>query len=94
MATLEESQAAIRRSQESMEKAFYESTGFYLNGIVYYDARQHKMNKWTSCQLPKQEIPDNTAEYKKQGLCPKCGDKGEWRMMALVCRQGHGRFAG
>lgn len=26
--------------------------------------------------------------------CPKCGDPGEWRSMALVCRKGHGVFAG
>jgi predicted RNA-binding Zn-ribbon protein involved in translation (DUF1610 family) len=26
--------------------------------------------------------------------CPKCGDEGEWRMCALVCRRGHGIFAG
>jgi hypothetical protein len=26
--------------------------------------------------------------------CPKCGDEGEWRMCALVCRHGHGIFAG
>lgn len=26
--------------------------------------------------------------------CPKCGDAGEWRSLALVCRAGHGIFAG
>lgn len=26
--------------------------------------------------------------------CPKCGDEGEWRALALVCRNGHGVFAG
>lgn len=26
--------------------------------------------------------------------CPKCNDQGEWRSMALVCRNGHGVFAG
>lgn len=26
--------------------------------------------------------------------CPKCGDAGEWRACALVCRKGHGVFAG
>lgn len=33
-------------------------------------------------------------DYKKDGLCPACGDRGEWRMLALFCRAGHGRFAG
>lgn len=27
-------------------------------------------------------------------VCPACGDVGEWRMMALVCRRGHGVFQG
>lgn len=26
--------------------------------------------------------------------CPRCGDRGEWRALALVCRNGHGVFAG
>lgn len=26
--------------------------------------------------------------------CPVCHDRGEWRGLALVCRQGHGIFAG
>lgn len=34
---------------------------------------------------PKRVLHDN---------CPKCGDAGEWRSMALVCRAGHGIFAG
>lgn len=33
-------------------------------------------------------------DYKSQGLCPACGDKGEWRALALFCTKGHGRFAG
>lgn len=28
------------------------------------------------------------------GTCPKCGDRGEWIMLALFCKNGHGRFAG
>lgn len=27
-------------------------------------------------------------------VCPRCGDRGEWRMLALFCKVGHGRFAG
>lgn len=34
---------------------------------------------------PKKAIPE---------VCPKCGDAGEWRMLALVCRRGHGVFQG
>lgn len=30
----------------------------------------------------------------KKDACPKCGDEGEWRAMALVCRQGHGPILG
>lgn len=26
------------------------------------------------------------------GGCPRCGDRGEWRSLGLVCRQGHGLF--
>lgn len=26
--------------------------------------------------------------------CPKCNDRGEWRSLAIVCRNGHGVFAG
>lgn len=33
-------------------------------------------------------------DYKKAGLCPKCGDEGTFRLMALVCRQGHGLIGG
>ena len=31
---------------------------------------------------------------KSNDSCPKCQDQGEWRSMALVCRNGHGVFAG
>jgi hypothetical protein len=34
---------------------------------------------------PKKVIPE---------VCPTCGDVGEWRMLALVCRKGHGKFQG
>jgi hypothetical protein len=46
---------------------------------------------WLPWQKPeppkpvKQPIPE---------VCPRCGDAGEWRMMALVCRRGHGVFQG
>lgn len=40
------------------------------------------------CSLPVQ------ATAHPAGTCPKCGDKGEWRMLALFCTKGHGRFAG
>lgn len=39
----------------------------------------------TAPPKPKKVLHDN---------CPKCGDRGEWRMMALVCTKGHGVFAG
>ena len=29
--------------------------------------------------------------FKKQGLCPRCGDDGEWKNFALLCRW-HGMF--
>lgn len=32
--------------------------------------------------------------WKKNGHCDKCGDRGEWKMLALFCRKNHGRFAG
>jgi hypothetical protein len=28
------------------------------------------------------------------GTCPQCGDRGEWKSLALVCTKGHGVFAG
>lgn len=31
--------------------------------------------------------------FKEGGVCPKCGDKGEWRACALFCSF-HGQFAG
>ena len=37
---------------------------------------------------------DAVAVRKRDGLCPRCGDAGEWRAMALVCRNGHGTFVG
>jgi len=39
---------------------------------------------------------NNVATPKKvlHDSCPTCSDRGEWRMMALVCRNGHGKFAG
>lgn len=33
-------------------------------------------------------------ERKKLGLCQECGDAGSWHVMALFCRNGHGRFVG
>lgn len=32
-------------------------------------------------------------QRKKDGLCPECGSRGEWRNVALVCPE-HGRFMG
>lgn len=32
-------------------------------------------------------------QWKKDGLCPQCGHKGEWRGMACVCPK-HGKFMG
>jgi hypothetical protein len=40
------------------------------------------------------EFNSKRKEWKEKGLCPRCGDVGEWRMMALYCRKGHGKFAG
>lgn len=39
-------------------------------------------------------LPVGTTPTYPSGTCPKCGDKGEWIMLALFCRKGHGRFAG
>lgn len=36
---------------------------------------------------------DLRAQRKKDGVCPECAHKGEWRMMALICPL-HGKFAG
>lgn len=33
------------------------------------------------------------AQWKKDGLCPECGSKGEWINMAAVCKD-HGKFMG
>lgn len=33
------------------------------------------------------------AQRKKDGVCPECGDRGEWISMALVCPV-HGKFMG
>ena len=30
-------------------------------------------------------------EFVAKGLCPRCGDRGEWRALALLCDY-HGRF--
>lgn len=29
--------------------------------------------------------PNMLSKFKKEGLCPRCGDRGEWKVMALVC---------
>lgn len=42
---------------------------------------------------PSEKIDDLKKRRKKEGVCPECGDKGEWRMLALFCKI-HGRFAG
>lgn len=36
---------------------------------------------------------DLKAKWKKEGLCPECGHRGEWINFALVCPK-HGKFAG
>jgi hypothetical protein len=37
---------------------------------------------------------DKSVEWKKEGLCIKCGDKGEFRGLACMCRNGHGKIFG
>lgn len=39
------------------------------------------------------EVMNMSAQWKKDGLCPKCGSKGEWISMAAVCKD-HGKFMG
>lgn len=41
--------------------------------------------------LPAYEV---TAGPGSVDVCPVCGDAGEWRAMAVVCRNGHGPFIG
>lgn len=50
-----------------------------------------KVNIWRPV-LPL--IIEEAVNYKLLGLCPNCGDKGEWRSLGLVCRNGHGKFLG
>jgi hypothetical protein len=40
-------------------------------------------------------IVDDTLrrEFVRDGVCPRCGDTGVWKSMALVC-EFHGRFIG
>lgn len=33
-------------------------------------------------------------DRKALGLCAECGDAGEWIMLQLTCRNGHGRICG
>ena len=40
-----------------------------------------------------EEAVDLRAQRKRDGVCPECGHRGEWRMLALFCPE-HGRFAG
>lgn len=39
-------------------------------------------------------LDEDAAAAHAEGTCPRCGDVGEWRTLALVCRNGHGVFAG
>lgn len=43
--------------------------------------------------LSPEEIWTMQDQWKKDGLCPQCGHKGEWRGMACVCPK-HGKFMG
>lgn len=36
----------------------------------------------------------SSAKWKEEGKCEVCGDDGEWRMLQLTCRNGHGRICG
>lgn len=31
-------------------------------------------------------------QWKIQGLCPRCGDRGEWVSLGLFCKNKHGQF--
>lgn len=49
----------------------------------------------THIQITFSQFKDKLKEqWKKAGLCPECGDVGEWKAMALFCKNGHGHFAG
>jgi hypothetical protein len=37
---------------------------------------------------------DVGTQRKRDGLCPVCGDRGQWIMMGLFCTKGHGQYAG
>jgi hypothetical protein len=49
--------------------------------------------KESSCFLRLPFTQDSSVNWKQQGLCPQCGDKGQWISMACVCPM-HGRFLG
>lgn len=60
---------------------------------LYYPSHPFKnahLRQWTKTikhigVKPVKKLNDN---------CPECGDHGEWRGLALTCRNGHGIFAG
>ena len=57
------------------------------------------MNEWVgfvdgSDRCISIDVDGDVPKTYASGTCPKCGDDGEWRSLALVCRNGHGVFAG
>jgi hypothetical protein len=67
----------------------------HINGIpVTGLAIIASLGSWGDEVTPRMDTtPDFKEQWKKDGLCPKCGDKGSWRNLALVCPT-HGIFAG
>ena len=61
----------------------------------YPDWGTDSSKRWIKIPIHQtRDFPTISAQWKADGLCPKCGDRGEWRSLALVCKNGHGVFAG
>ena len=74
--------AYYQRLQASMQQAF---AGALQPTSIKFD---------TTFLLPKEDpVGVLRAQRKRDGVCPDCGDRGQWRMLALFCPE-HGRFAG
>lgn len=75
---------------------------YFSNGTGYiFDSGGWKLLPYTGTptahanNIPMQiDFGPATKRKPRTDVCPKCGDEGEWRAMALVCRHGHGVFMG